>query len=278
MTGLILALMLGCGDKPPPAASGDATSAAEQAWARSLPFALKASFAVSVDAPRAGTKGTTRGALLVHRPGRFRMEIFSPMGTPLVSAASDGDAFGMYLGAQNTWIGTPVAEQALRELTGGAAGLEDLISVLTGRLPFQGATVSDASRTETGWAYTFDGPDNTKALVELDGQELLNQSIVAIDDAGETALTAVYSDYMRAEGNRLPEKLELEVPGLELTLEIKYSSWQELGVIPDSFSIPAPPGARQVDLLELARKARFAKQQGLAPQTLDEILAVEIPE
>lgn len=273
MTALMLLAFTACGGKKAPVASWDATSVAEQAWAREVPFALKASYTVSVDAPSLGISGSTRGALLVHRPGRFRLEIFSPLGSPLVYVASDGKGASLYLFSQNTWMGTDKAEETMRELTGGAAGLEDIISVMVGQLPFADADILGSERVDKETlAYSFGTPVGGRADVTLREADLTMQSLQAYDEHEKLSFEADYTDYMRVGKSRLPEELVMVIPGINLTLELDFDTWDELGVIPDSFDVPAPPKAKKVDLLVLLTKAREAREEGVQPASLDELM------
>ena len=230
MTALLFLLLASCGGKRAPTASWDAGSVAEAAWEREVPFALKAGYTISVDAPTLGVSGSTRGALLVHRPGRFRLEIFSPLGSPLIYVASDGKAASLYLFSQNTWMGTDKAEETLRELTGGAAGLEDLLSVMVGQLPFADADILSAERKDKETLqYIFGTPQGGRAEVSLREKDLTTQ-------------------------------------------KLSFDTWDELGIIPDSFEVPAPPRSKQIDLLVLLQKAREAREEGVQPASLDELM------
>lgn len=275
MTGLLLAWVLGCGDKPPPKTIGDPMQLAASAWGRRVPFALQAGFSVSIDAPTLGIEGTTRGALVVHRPGKFRLEIFSPLGTPLVYAASDGKAFSVYIVPEKLWLGSDDAEGLLREVTGGSAGLEDFVSLLIGRMPFQDAEVLGRKIHEGAAVYTFGGPDDTKAIVVLDVRSLTNQRIEAYDTDGALVLQSDYEDYTKVGRSLLPEEVAIKADAIQFGLELEFSSWEELGVIPDAFTIPSPRGSRELDLDDLMDKARLAREQGLKPQSLEALMKVE---
>ncbi len=277
MTALLLSWVLGCGDKPPPKNIGDPMQLAAAAWERRVPFALQAGFAVSVDAPQLGIEGSTRGALVVHRPGKFRVEIFSPLGTPLVYAASDGKAFSIYVVPEKLWLGSDDAEGLLRELTGGSAGLQDFVSLLIGRMPFSDAEVLGRKVQEGNAIYTFGGPEDTKAIVVLDVRSLTNKRIEAYDTDGRMVLSSTYEDYTKVGRSLLPEEVKIVAESIQFEMELEFSSWDELGVIPDAFEIPSPPGSRELDLDVLLEKARLAREQGVKPQSLEELMKVEAP-
>ena len=270
---MTLLLLLACGDKPGPRASGDARSIAEEAWAREVPFALQGGYSISVDAPKLGVGGTTRGGLVVHRPEKFRLEIFSPLGSPLFYAASD-EALSFYLVTEDTYFHTENAEVLLRGVTGGSAGLQDLISLITGRLPFQDAELTDAvrNRKDQESTFTFAGPEGTKAVVVLDERTLTNKTIDAYDGSGRLVLHAEYEDYMKVGRSRLPEEALIQVPLIEFEMELEFDTWDELGVIPDVFTLPDPGSVKQVDLDELVEKAVEAAEAGERPESLDALM------
>lgn len=269
----LLLMLLACGDKPGPRAAGDAQSVAEQAWAREVPFALKGGYSVSIDAPRMGISGSTRGGLLVHRPGRFRLEIFSPLGSPLFYAAGD-KALSIYLVTEDTYFHTDDGEALLREVTGGAAGVTDLIALMTGRLPFQSAELIDATmnRKEQEATFTFAGPEGSRAVVTLDDRLLTNKRIDAYDGDDRLVLHAEYEDYMKVGRSRLPEEAIIQVPLIEFTMELEFDGWDELGVIPDAFTLEDPGAKKRVNLDELVQKAIEAKEAGETPESLDDLL------
>lgn len=270
---MTLLLLLACGDKPGPGAAGDAKSIAEMAWARDVPFALKGGYSISIDAPKLGIGGTTRGGLLVHRPDKFRLEIFSPLGSPLFYAASD-TALSLYLVTEETYFHTDDAEALLRGVTGGSAGVRDFIALITGRLPFQDAELVDAvrNRKEQESTYTFAGPEGTRAVVTLDDRTLTNKRIDAYDGDDRLVLHAEYEDYMKVGRSRLPEEALIEVPMIEFTLELEFDTWDELGVIPDAFDLPDPGSKKQVNLDELVEKAVKAAEAGERPESLDDLM------
>ena len=278
MNALFLALVLGCGDKKAPRTLADPVELAAQAWERRVPFALKAGYSVSIDAPRLGVSGTTRGGLVVHRPGKFRLEIYSPLGSPLVYAASDGKQVGIYVVTEQLWLGSDDAEGLLRSVTGGSAGIEDLVSLMIGRMPFSDAEILDRKVAEGLATYTFGGPEDTKANVALDVKTLTNHRIEAFDPDGALVLEADYEDYQKVGRSLLPEEVVINAESVQFKLELEFDSWDELGVIPDAFDVPAPKGSRQVDLDEMLEKARLARELGLQPQGLDELMQVERPE
>jgi len=248
------ALVAGCGGrKKPPRGepvSDDAGVLAAAAWGRELPEALRGGFSIRIDAPRLGVVGSTTGALIVHHPSRFRIEVFAPIVGPRLYAVSDGAAVNIFVVPQNTYYSGPDAEAVLREATGGAAGLKDLVALLVGRLPFQDAEIVEAQVGEASAVYTFSGPEGTRAKVALDPRDLTTMELEAFDAKGQVVLSARYPEYKRRSGALLPEQVEIEVPSLEMSLALDFRGFDALDEPPEVFDLKAPSKAARVDLME----------------------------
>ncbi len=197
--------------------------------------------------------GPASGGLVIDRPDRFRLEIYAPIVGPRFYGVSNGEAVNAFVVAQNTWLGGPDAEAALREITGGAAGLKDLVDLLTGRLPFEDAEVVGVEVGEEETVYTFQGPQGTRATVAVDARELTTRRVEAFDTSEVCVLRAEYSDYKRSDRGLMPEEVTITVPPAELEVVLSFRSWEELKEVPDAFSLPAPKGATRLDLVETIR-------------------------
>lgn len=256
---LLTSLLVACGphtSERPPRVYTDATELMAAARARALPAALAGSYGIHIESPLLGIQGTTRGGLLVQEPNRFRLDVMSPFGTPLVYAVSDGVGFNIFVVNKNTLYATPDAEALLRDASGGAAGLADIVAVLVGRAPFAEREVIDVQDGEGEFVYTFAGPEGTRAELALDDADATTRRIAAYDAAGALALRAVYSEPLKIEGASLPGEVDVEVPALQLTVELSFKSWSPTEPGPEVFQAPAAAGAAAVDLGELLRKAR----------------------
>jgi hypothetical protein len=54
---------------------------------------------------------------------------------------------------------------------------------------------------------------------------------------------------MKVGREQLPEELVLTVPTLGWTVELEFDVWDELGVIPNVFTLAPPPGVVEKDLV-----------------------------
>ena len=252
---LLLLILLGCGPKQPPVPAVGGFDTVEQvrdaAWARAVPSALQAKVSLNIDAPRQGIKGTARGGLLLHEPGHVRLDLFSPIGTPLLFLAADGEALRLFSTTRGAFLQAEDAESALRSFTGGAAGLNDVVSVLAGRLPFAGAMLQASSRDDGVSRLTFASPQGAKAEVEVDEATLTTQTVRAFGASGELAFSATYGAYVNVGGALLPELVLVEIPPLDMRLTLTLSSWEVLAEVPTTFVLTPPEGIVPEDLLAL---------------------------
>ena len=254
---LLGALVLGAGCRhtppAPPLPEVEPAALAAAARERFVPEAQRASFGLAIEAPRLGLSTRASGALVVDRPDRFRLEVYAPIVGPRLYVVSDGMAVNLYAVAQKTWMGGPDAEAVLREATGGAAGLEDLVDLLTGRMPFEHAELIAVEPGEEEVHYTFEGPEGTRAVVALDARQSTTRSVEAFDGSGRCVLRARYGSYRRKDRALVPEEVAITLPTAELEVVLSFRSWEALDAAPEAFSLPIPEGAEVRDLVESIR-------------------------
>jgi hypothetical protein len=123
------------------------------------------------------------------------------------------------------------AEAVLRETTGGVAGLDDLLALLAGDLPFEQArprsveTLPPDANGEAAVLLTLDGPKNTTVHVELDPARATPRRIVAFDAKGEPLISAEYDRFEQMLDAWMPTRVEVYVPAIDLTVEAKYRAF-----------------------------------------------------
>ncbi len=240
------ALLFGCAHRSSGGAA-DPTEVLAAARAARQPFALRGAFSVTLR--RGDTSVSTRGAMVLHEPDQFRVEVMGPVGTPLVIVASDGRALNVYSAQNMTLYQGSNAPAALRELTGGALTLADVVRVLTGHLPLPGAEVRSQSVDEAGVMVTLAGPEGAEVSAHLNPKTALMNDL-SVSRAGESMLKLSYGRAVKVGRSQLPGSFTLDVPALDLGVTITVDSWDELGQIPDVFTLTPPAGAEQKDLLQ----------------------------
>lgn len=258
-----LLTLVACGGRhAPPEPPEDPAALAAAARARVLPPVLKVGFSLGVDAPRLGVSGTAKGGLIAARPDRLRLDLLTPFGTSLGTAASDGQTLAVYLSTKNTLYEAANAETLLRELTGGAAGFADLCTLLVGGLPFEGAEVLDLYQDRGQTTWTFAGPEGSRASLTLDDRRQVTTAVRAWDSAGREVLTADYTDYNKLDGTWLPDEVELTLPLQDIRLDLGFGRWEALPEAPPVFTLPAPRGAERVDLSAWLKEMRAGSGGG----------------
>ena len=234
---------------------------------RPLPRSLQARFQIKVGSEAAS--GSTTGAMVTHMPDKFRLEILTPLGTPMITVASDGEAIHAWSQQKATFFRGDDALNVLGELTGGAVDMADLLRLLTGGLPLVDAPVLATEALEEGVLVVLGAPGNVRIRALISPKKRLVRRVeiglAPTADSIEIAdLYAVFDieDHMRIDGNLYPEEMVVELPPVGWTLELTFHTWDELGVIPDVFEIEPPPGAKVEDLESTLRKAAEQQQLG----------------
>jgi len=262
--------VIGCGGKHHISKGAEPARVVELMREAPLPYALQARFNVEVEGP--GVSGSTPGALIMHVPDKFRIEIQTPMRTPFLYVASDGQGIHAWLHRDQVFLRGNDATAVLEEMTGGALSISDLFAVLTGRLPFRQAEMVSVSAPQKGWVdVVFQGPNELLCRAQIESkyglvrQLMVGRELPDAETCGdptspeclglvEVLFTVRYPDLMHFQGTMMPEEVFVDFPKLGWSLEIEVHTWDELGVIPDAFTLSVPNGAEEKDLVESLRK------------------------
>ncbi len=265
---LMVALVLaGCGGKKKVQLAQADPEAAVAAFRQAAPArTLRGRFKLKISGP--GVEGTTSAGLVINRPDQIRLDVNTPLGTPMLLLATDGKAMNAWVQKSATFFRGDDALNVLKELTGGVVGVADLLDILTGRLPLDGATVLD-SRPVPGGVQVVLGKEEVpgyRMRAVLDPRVALVRQIevAAVDgpkptDLGKPVLKVRYPDVMHSEGGFLPEEMSIDLPTLGWKVDLEFHTWDVLGVVPDVFVLQSPPGAAEKDLVETLRNMAEAK-------------------
>ncbi len=256
----LAALLLGCPKTDAPLmAKRKPSQVVQAAHQRALPDALQARFQIKMRSKPLKMAGSTGGGLLLARPGKMRLDIFAPIGPPLLKMTTDGEGLTVLVMRDRKGLVADDAERLMRSATGGAAGMDDLIAIFVGDLPFQDAKPKSSKRVEGGIEVRFEGPKKTRIHVVLDESDGALRRLEAFDAQDNTVLIARIEAYQLFDSYRLPTVVQLEVPAVELTLDIKYKKWLILDEEPKGFERSVPDSfeskSLQTVLDELKKKS-----------------------
>ena len=265
--GMVL-FLLGCAKHAPPLTEPQIQAEVEQAWARSLPLALQARFQITVTGPEGSA--TTSGAMILHQPNRVRLDIMTPLQTPMLLMASNGTAMHMWLHRDGLFLRGDDALAVLEEVSGGAIGLSDVLKLLTAGLPMEGAAIEQAQWSENGIRLLLRGTDEATVEALIDPKQNTVKTLevrrISEEDSSQTTPIMVVDipDLMNVGKHRLPEEMSISLPTIGWSVELEVHTWDELGVIPEVFDLQPPPGAQQADLVEVIQG--LAESQGVRLQ------------
>jgi hypothetical protein len=242
---------------------------------RPMPQTLRARFSVRIQTE--SVSGTVPGSLLLDHPNRLRAEIYTPLGTPLMYLVSDGEGIHAWDQRQQTFYRGEYAGLVLRHLTGGAVGLDDLLSVLTARLPMPDSEILYTGRTvfaEGGVELMMVGPDEMSIRTVVHSSTGVVQRLQVWEGEAESELTRAkggmiidvqYEGEIRVGRARLPERVVMIFPQLKWTITVNFRSWSTAKVSETAFGLTAPPGARIIELAEALRKMSRQHTEHLEP-------------
>lgn len=182
------------------------------------------------------------GGLIVDRPGRAYLAILDPIGSPVLTLTSDGTAAAMTNTRDKEWIHAEDAQMALGSATEQSVALDDVISLLMGLVPVEQDMVKDRTEEADGVRLDIDGPGQTSFSALVDATNATPKSIRVDNAEGEQLVLATYEPFELQGDSWMPTNLLLEVPSVELTINVRYKTWKVLETAPDVFNVVPPKG------------------------------------
>ena len=185
---------------------------------------------------------TAWGGLVVRSPDQFRVEIAGPIGPPVLIVACAGKDVNAWLATQQNFYVGEGADHTLRQLTGGAAGLDVLTALLVGQLPAMlGAPSGAAASPPFGWTWWWQAPDAARLTATLDTRSGRLSQVDAQDASGRLLLHAelVHGDPV----SRYPTHLTADLPTLYTSVQVNFGAWRPADPPDGAFQISPPLGA-----------------------------------
>ena len=256
--GLLL-LFLGCA-KPrgPVVPVGDPDVVVAMARARTITGAANARFSVTLNTGKRDF--TIPASLLMSHPDRFRIEFYTPFGTPLLTATSDGASLHAWNQRDRVFYEGHQASQVLKELAGGEVGIDDFLAILTAKLPLADAEILHIGRTvfdDDGIVIVMFGPDDIRVRAVIDPKTGMVRRLRVDPPSDEVdyaepstppIVQVTYAGQVREGKAFLPAEMFVELPRLGWSIRMVSKKWTRLDTAPDAFGLSAPPGAKVQDL------------------------------
>ncbi len=181
---------------------------------------------------------SARGVLAVAPPDRLRLDVFGPIGGPVLMVVSDGTALRSWQAEGNRWTVFPDADTEMGAFLPGleAAGLDLLVRLLLGYAP-QVAPTSGTPDGVVAWA----GPQGSEVRARLDpGTARLAEVI-----AGRTGGAAPWLVLENTPGGlpeALPARVVVTLPGRGPTT-LSIAGWTPFTPEDSVFAVAPPPGS-----------------------------------
>lgn len=217
---LLVLLLAGCLKAPPPALplypelGGEllASYAASSAARRTLKGMVR------MTVRRDGDKNSFSQALLLEKPDRLRSDVFSPFGTTLLQASSDGQELALYLPGERRFLRGPATPLNLLALTRVPLPAEELVDLLLYSVPLLDA--------EPGPLQVSEVPDYTLELTRAGFRQQLRfdsrRRLVAARWYRDSTLL-LQVDYAEIDDDDgFPREVAIEVPGADTALRVVF--------------------------------------------------------
>jgi len=186
---------------------------------------------------------TSSQVLIAERPDRFRVEVLAMFGTPLAILASDGSLFSAYLPGRSEFYRGPASADNLRRFIRLPLAARDLVGLLLYQPPLLENRDSWAVTTPQGPQLILENASGAHQEIEFDS----GLRVVAsryFDAEGTLQLSARYDQFASESG--FPSRMQLQLPGEELTAEIEFSELEINAAIDAGLFRLAPPAGLEV--------------------------------
>lgn len=250
---LALTLLLsGCARKPAVSATGrTAEDVLELARARTLPDPLQGRFSIRLRSQQLDVAGSTGGAVILDPPGRAHVAVFGPLGGPWYTLTTDGQGLAVVATREQRHYVEDDADALVAATVPGLNDVDELFGLLVGQVPLdddrvQGLRVLDDQRVMA----LLDASGGLLVSVVLRPEDGTPASLVA-QRGQERVLAATFGSFEPAAGSLLPTDVAVEVPGLDLRVDLSYRSWRSPDEAPDVFGLEAPEGFATLPLAPL---------------------------
>lgn len=157
---------------------------------------------------------TFRAAWIGSRPRKFRMEILAATGQPMLSFASDGKRHYLLSHADNRIYRRKASESGLKRLVSIAINPEDILDLLTGRMPVhpEGRAAIEHRDGDSALMLVLETPNGGGREIVFPemNPEATFYEMERYDRRGKLKFRAAFEKMRNDEGVRIPEILTIK--------------------------------------------------------------------
>lgn len=207
--------------------TGSAADLLDRARARAVPAAAQARFSGQLESAPLQAGGTGSGGVRVRLPDALHLEVFDGFGASRGRVHLEDGHATLAIPGRDAVIEGPEADRVLRALTGGDAGLSDVVGLFVGRLPLEHAAISSFARLPADRALVgLESGEGLSVDVTLRVDLAVPTRVVARDRQGSVILIAVYDGWHDVHGLLLPRRIGLSVPLLDIDAVLRVHDWE----------------------------------------------------
>lgn len=184
-----------------------------------------------------GRSQSGRIAFAAVTPDKMRIELLNAMGAPLTSLSADGEHISVVSYVDQKRYRFRQSRTALETIIRIPIGIEDLQSLLAGRVPLpsyayaklmDGSTTKDILVLKNRWRRTV-------ANLEVDRRDSQIKAFRKFDGEGELQYQIQWLQWKRVGAYRVPSKLVIKAPSHERLVVDMGRFWPNVEVAPSTF-------------------------------------------
>lgn len=209
--------------------------------------ALRSEATIAISSPE--RSGTARQFVIVERPDRLRVEVFSPFGTVFALTTSGGD-LAAWVREENKVYRGDASPENLSRWAGLDLEVADVVDVLLGGAPTRAVeSASVFPETVTGRLRLRQETGDGAQVVSFAGDTLLPVAVEELDADGVLLWRATFSSYREVGGVTLATRIGIELPASRQSVDVTLGDPEINPSLPPAlFALPTPPGASVVPL------------------------------
>lgn len=196
---------------------------------RPVPPAVQARFSGQLESVPLQTGGTGTGGLRVALPDSLHVEVYDAFGASRGRVDVGEGQATLALPGRDAVVSGPEAELVLRGVTGGEAGLADVVGLFVGDLPLDHAPLVATGAPSGGRVdVVLDAGGSVKVEATLLVEKAVPTRIVARDRQGSLLAVAAYEGWHDVDGVLLPRRVGLSFPLLDIDAVLRVHAWEVL--------------------------------------------------